>query len=159
MDVASWFLGNMLDSTHIYIYIWHWGILFLYDWGSACGWLAQIKIPLLILYGQQSNCVCLCLVLQWFLAPLWRKQEYYIRKKESVFFNFVFLVFGSFLMCCYTRSLTPQGLADTLCGSPLYMAPEIIQNQKYDAKVMKFRTKIGLYLQIFVIPFFFCEKI
>lgn len=30
----------------------------------------------------------------------------------------------------------PHGLADTLCGSPLYMAPEIIQNQKYDAKVL-----------------------
>ncbi|XP_008244197.1 PREDICTED: serine/threonine-protein kinase ATG1a isoform X2 [Prunus mume] len=34
----------------------------------------------------------------------------------------------------FARSLTPQDLADTLCGSPLYMAPEIIQNQKYDAK-------------------------
>ncbi|XP_074273351.1 serine/threonine-protein kinase ATG1a [Silene latifolia] len=33
----------------------------------------------------------------------------------------------------FARYLT-QGLADTLCGSPLYMAPEIIQNQKYDAK-------------------------
>ncbi|KNA08548.1 hypothetical protein SOVF_161720 isoform B [Spinacia oleracea] len=34
----------------------------------------------------------------------------------------------------FARYLTAQGLADTLCGSPLYMAPEIIQNQKYDAK-------------------------
>ncbi|XVE77352.1 hypothetical protein DITRI_Ditri13aG0055500 [Diplodiscus trichospermus] len=34
----------------------------------------------------------------------------------------------------FARSLTPQDLADTLCGSPLYMAPEIILNQKYDAK-------------------------
>lgn len=34
----------------------------------------------------------------------------------------------------FARYLTPQGLADTLCGSPLYMAPEIIQNQRYDAK-------------------------
>ncbi|KAJ7951399.1 Kinase family protein [Quillaja saponaria] len=34
----------------------------------------------------------------------------------------------------FARSLMPQGLADTLCGSPLYMAPEIILNQKYDAK-------------------------
>ncbi|CAN6480548.1 unnamed protein product [Victoria cruziana] len=35
----------------------------------------------------------------------------------------------------FARYLKPQGLADTLCGSPLYMAPEIIQSQKYDAKV------------------------
>ncbi|XP_061996304.1 serine/threonine-protein kinase ATG1a [Rosa rugosa] len=34
----------------------------------------------------------------------------------------------------FARSVTPQDLADTLCGSPLYMAPEIILNQKYDAK-------------------------
>ncbi|XP_034202883.1 serine/threonine-protein kinase ATG1a isoform X2 [Prunus dulcis] len=34
----------------------------------------------------------------------------------------------------FARSLPPQDLADTLCGSPLYMAPEIIQNHKYDAK-------------------------
>ncbi|KAK7258408.1 hypothetical protein RIF29_23983 [Crotalaria pallida] len=35
----------------------------------------------------------------------------------------------------FARSLAPHDeLADTLCGSPLYMAPEIIQNQKYDAK-------------------------
>eukprot|EP00897_Mesotaenium_endlicherianum_P000166 jgi/Mesen1/1014/ME000121S00088 len=32
------------------------------------------------------------------------------------------------------RSLQPQGLAETLCGSPLYMAPEILEYQKYDAK-------------------------
>ncbi|KAL2536192.1 Protein kinase domain-containing protein [Forsythia ovata] len=32
------------------------------------------------------------------------------------------------------RSLQPRGLAETLCSSPLYMAPEIIQLQKYDAK-------------------------
>lgn len=29
-----------------------------------------------------------------------------------------------------------MGLAETLCGSPLYMAPEIMQLQKYDAKVV-----------------------
>uniref|UniRef100_A0A6N2MT60 Protein kinase domain-containing protein n=1 Tax=Salix viminalis TaxID=40686 RepID=A0A6N2MT60_SALVM len=34
----------------------------------------------------------------------------------------------------FARSLQPQGLAETLCGSPLYMAPEIMQLQKYDAK-------------------------
>ena len=48
---------------------------------------------------------------------------------------------GSFLIYRCSRSLTPQGLADTLCGSPYYMAPEIIENQKYDAKVTKDRLK------------------
>ncbi|KAA3463816.1 serine/threonine-protein kinase ATG1c-like [Gossypium australe] len=35
----------------------------------------------------------------------------------------------------FARSLQPRGLAETLCGSPLYMAPEIMQLQKYDAKI------------------------
>ncbi|KAL6760431.1 kinase-like domain-containing protein [Haematococcus lacustris] len=34
----------------------------------------------------------------------------------------------------FARDLQPQGLAETLCGSPLYMAPEILQFHKYDAK-------------------------
>ncbi|GLJ55411.1 hypothetical protein SUGI_1189660 [Cryptomeria japonica] len=34
----------------------------------------------------------------------------------------------------FARTLQPQGLAETLCGSPLYMAPEIMQFQKYNAK-------------------------
>ncbi|KAM7472366.1 hypothetical protein LguiA_010549 [Lonicera macranthoides] len=34
----------------------------------------------------------------------------------------------------FARYVTPHGLADTLCGSPLYMAPEIIQSRKYDSK-------------------------
>ncbi|EFJ12829.1 hypothetical protein SELMODRAFT_234938 [Selaginella moellendorffii] len=34
----------------------------------------------------------------------------------------------------FARSLQPQGMAETLCGSPLYMAPEILHCQKYDAK-------------------------
>lgn len=36
----------------------------------------------------------------------------------------------------FARDLQPQRMADTLCGSPLYMAPEILQYQKYDAKVI-----------------------
>ncbi|KAM3288044.1 serine/threonine-protein kinase ATG1c isoform X2 [Capsicum chacoense] len=34
----------------------------------------------------------------------------------------------------FARSLPSRVLAETLCGSPLYMAPEIMQLQKYDAK-------------------------
>ncbi|PSC74948.1 Kinase superfamily isoform 4 isoform A [Micractinium conductrix] len=34
----------------------------------------------------------------------------------------------------FARNLQPQGLAETLCGSPLYMAPEILHFHKYDAK-------------------------
>ncbi|KAJ6742217.1 SERINE/THREONINE-PROTEIN KINASE UNC-51-RELATED [Salix viminalis] len=34
----------------------------------------------------------------------------------------------------FARSLQPSDLAETMCGSPLYMAPEIMQLQKYDAK-------------------------
>ena len=33
-----------------------------------------------------------------------------------------------------TACTAPQGLAETLCGSPLYMAPEILHFHKYDAK-------------------------
>jgi serine/threonine-protein kinase ULK/ATG1 len=34
----------------------------------------------------------------------------------------------------FARSLPPTSLAETLCGSPLYMAPEILRYEKYDAK-------------------------
>ncbi|MBW0527201.1 hypothetical protein O181_066916 [Austropuccinia psidii MF-1] len=35
----------------------------------------------------------------------------------------------------FARVLTPNaGMAETLCGSPLYMAPEILRYEKYDAK-------------------------
>ncbi|ORY00275.1 Pkinase-domain-containing protein [Basidiobolus meristosporus CBS 931.73] len=34
----------------------------------------------------------------------------------------------------FARSLPAHTLADTLCGSPLYMAPEILRYEKYDAK-------------------------
>ena len=30
----------------------------------------------------------------------------------------------------FARNLQPQGLAETLCGSPLYMAPEILHFHK-----------------------------
>ena len=34
----------------------------------------------------------------------------------------------------FARALPPTSLAETLCGSPLYMAPEILRYEKYDAK-------------------------
>eukprot|EP00519_Triparma_laevis_P014085 CAMPEP_0182494298 /NCGR_PEP_ID=MMETSP1321-20130603/3178_1 /TAXON_ID=91990 /ORGANISM="Bolidomonas sp., Strain RCC1657" /LENGTH=908 /DNA_ID=CAMNT_0024697339 /DNA_START=258 /DNA_END=2984 /DNA_ORIENTATION=- len=34
----------------------------------------------------------------------------------------------------FARQLESAALAETLCGSPLYMAPEILQHQKYDSK-------------------------
>lgn len=35
----------------------------------------------------------------------------------------------------FARTLPEASMADTLCGSPLYMAPEILDYQKYDAMV------------------------
>ncbi len=34
----------------------------------------------------------------------------------------------------FARFLPSTDLASTLCGSPLYMAPEILRYEKYDAK-------------------------
>ncbi|KAI3942917.1 hypothetical protein MKW92_042524 [Papaver armeniacum] len=48
----------------------------------------------------------------------------------------------------FARSLQPRGLAETLCGSPLYMAPEIMQLQKYDAKVTAYHFYLLVAIQI-----------
>ncbi|KAJ1625341.1 kinase-like domain-containing protein, partial [Pavlovales sp. CCMP2436] len=34
----------------------------------------------------------------------------------------------------FAREISPHSMAETLCGSPLYMAPEILLYQRYDAK-------------------------
>jgi serine/threonine protein kinase len=34
----------------------------------------------------------------------------------------------------FARHLQPARMANTMCGSPLYMAPEILQNRQYDSK-------------------------
>lgn len=39
----------------------------------------------------------------------------------------------------------PQGLAETLCGSPLYMAPEILRYEKYDNKSDLWSVGIVMY--------------
>lgn len=54
----------------------------------------------------------------------------------------------------FCRSLQPRGLAETLCGSPLYMAPEIMQLQKYDAKVastFSYRNTLDFYLYVLLL--------
>ena len=55
-----------------------------------------------------------------------------------LFFSIIFIhqVWCCFLLPCYAlpRHLASATLAETMCGSPLYMAPEILQSRRYNAK-------------------------
>mmetsp|Transcript_26459 Transcript_26459/g.41006 ORF Transcript_26459/g.41006 Transcript_26459/m.41006 type:complete len:791 (-) Transcript_26459:56-2428(-) len=48
----------------------------------------------------------------------------------------------------FARHLNKTSLADTLCGSPLYMAPEILKYQRYDAKADLWSTGAVLFEMI-----------
>ncbi|GMI29157.1 hypothetical protein TeGR_g15009, partial [Tetraparma gracilis] len=48
----------------------------------------------------------------------------------------------------FARHLETAALAETLCGSPLYMAPEILQHQRYDNKADLWSTGAVLFEMI-----------
>lgn len=48
----------------------------------------------------------------------------------------------------FARVLSGEQMAETLCGSPLYMAPEILRYEKYDAKADLWSVGIILYEMI-----------
>jgi len=48
----------------------------------------------------------------------------------------------------FARHLQTTSMADTLCGSPLYMAPEILQHKRYDSKADLWSTGTVLFEMI-----------
>ncbi|XP_066395701.1 serine/threonine-protein kinase ATG1c-like isoform X2 [Miscanthus floridulus] len=52
----------------------------------------------------------------------------------------------------FAKFLQPFALAETLCGSPLFMAPEVMQAQKYDAKADLWSVGVILYQLVTGIP-------
>lgn len=52
----------------------------------------------------------------------------------------------------FARSLPSTSLAETLCGSPLYMAPEILRYEKYDAKADLWSVGTVLYEMVTAKP-------
>ena len=49
----------------------------------------------------------------------------------------------------YARYIEPQDLAETACGTPLYMAPEVFTTHKYDSKADLWSVGCILYEMIF----------
>lgn len=52
----------------------------------------------------------------------------------------------------FAREIQPNDMAETLCGSPLYMAPEILEAKKYDAKADLWSVGTIMYEMLFGRP-------
>jgi len=58
----------------------------------------------------------------------------------------------------FVKDYTENSMLDTLCGSPIYMAPEILQHKKYDAKVDLWSIGIILYEMLSAEPPFMASN-
>ena len=58
----------------------------------------------------------------------------------------------------FVKDYTENSMFDTLCGSPIYMAPEILQHKKYDAKVDLWSIGIILYEMLSAEPPFMASN-
>jgi len=58
----------------------------------------------------------------------------------------------------FVKDYTENSMFDTLCGSPIYMAPEILQHKKYDAKVDLWSIGVILYEMLSAEPPFMASN-